>query len=390
MDMPRTVWKSTAINLLMFATLHLSLGLAAAEKHHPTPIWRFHLKEVGYEKRENDTAKIYTIGYVKPNLTFLGDDAVVAGFVTGSTKQPPLTGTWVLHLVMLDSRNGRVRGQRTFPLEGHESGIFASSGGNLIVWLGPSLLLLNREFETIAQLQLPKSSNPAWRFLRFVISATRQTLFVASTDTANKLEPTGDVIDTGALERKRLCKYSRQEDFPETITDSQAARINGKTMLVSRLCDESHPVTPPKQCAALWAGSIHFVNDDLLAVTCSDVVPKTPFTRVSSTTFLLKPSGTVLMARNAGKKERAESVLMSPDGHRFALVSSLLGGVEIPAFDMYYHDVRSRVAVYDTGNTAERLVFQIEPHASGIAMAGDGSMLAATVGEEIQAFVLPK
>jgi len=77
MNMPRFGCKSTAVYLVLFATLHLSPLLAGADKSQPRPIWRFDLKDVGYQKRKNDTAKIYTIGYVRPNLTFLGDDAVL-------------------------------------------------------------------------------------------------------------------------------------------------------------------------------------------------------------------------------------------------------------------------------------------------------------------------
>src|SRR5579864_1291606 len=133
------------ILLRLLAILALCPVLIRADERQTQPIWRFDLKQAGYEKRANDTAKIYTIGIARPNVTFLGPDSVVAAFMTGTTKQPPLTGTWTLHVVTLDSHTGQVRREKAFPLEGHEAGIFASSDNRLIAWLGPTLVLLNSQ-----------------------------------------------------------------------------------------------------------------------------------------------------------------------------------------------------------------------------------------------------
>jgi hypothetical protein len=106
-------------------------------------------------------AKVYALRVVRPNISFLGPDTIVAAFASGSPKQPPLTGTWTLHVVILDARTGHLRLHKTFPIAGHEAGIFVSADNNLMVWLGTTLPLFSPEFQIINKRKLPKSNNPA-------------------------------------------------------------------------------------------------------------------------------------------------------------------------------------------------------------------------------------
>jgi hypothetical protein len=373
----------------VLAILALSpITLRGAAETQPQPIWRFDFKQLGYQKPDCTHAKVYAIGYVRPQVSFLGPDAIVAGFVTGSPKQPPITGTWTLHVVVLDSHTGDLRMHKTFPVDGHESGIFVSSNNQLIVWLGSTLTLLSPGFEPLKQIQLPKSSNPAWTFLRLSLSQSRRTLLVASSDIDKRPNLPVQIVDTSTLEPRASCSYSQLDDLPETVAEAHAARNQGRGLFVSEFCKDWAVVPEPKECANTWPGSVHFVNEDALAVTCSNAAVKNPFGAYPNTFVLLQPTGTVLMTVRLGKKQSADSVLVSQDGRQFALVSSFLGGVQIPAFDMYFHDAATRVALYDTATRTELLAIKIVPHARDLALAPDGSMLAAVVEDQVQVFNL--
>jgi hypothetical protein len=339
----------------------------------PQPVWRFDLKEVGYHRTEYAKAKFYALSVVRPKISFLGPDTIVAAFATGSPKQPPVTGTWMLHVVTLDARTGRLKLHKTFPIAGHEAGIFVSADDKLIVWWGTTLTLFSPEFQIIKQRELPKSNNPAWTNLLFSLSPSGRTLFVGSTD-----QKTAEMLDTRTLESVTTCKYSELGELPTTITDRLAARLDGKSksVLVSQLCKEWTPI--PGSNVAAYPRNIHFLNDDMLAVGQANV-----FT-------LLRPSGSVLKTVNFPKNSLAKEAFASRDDRQFALSGLLMGGVEIPALDVYRHPVGIQFTLYDATTDTERIAFEIRPGRSEVAMSADASMLAADVDDEVRLFKLGK
>jgi hypothetical protein len=355
------------------AALLLPTLIAAREGAQPKPLWHFDLKEVGYHRTNYAKAKFYALSVVRPKISFLGPDTVVVAFASGDPKQPPLTGAWTLHVTTLDARTGRLKLHKTFPIVGHEAGIFVSADNNLIVWLGATLTLLSPEFQTIRQRELPKSRNPAWTNLRFALSPTRRTLFVGSTD-----QLTAEMLDTRTLESVTTCKCSELGELPMTITDRFAARLDGKTkkVLVSEPCREWTPI--PAFNVTAYPNNVRFLNDDMLVVGQANI-----FT-------LLQRSGSVLKTVSFPKHSLAKEAFPSHDDRQFALSGMLMGGIEIPALDIYRHPVSVQFGLYDAMAETESMALEIAPGYSEVAMSADASMLVAVADDEVQLFKLGK